>query len=60
VKLRFLKSPKGTPSPEEVNQMLGGWPGEEPNLPSWVRQWDKAVALPRGKEPAPSDWSHKN
>lgn len=60
VKLRFLKSPKGTPSPAEINQMLGGWPGAEPELPSWVSEWDKSVALPKGKEPAPSDWSHKS
>lgn len=57
VKLRFLKSPKGTPSPAEVNQMLGGWPKVEPVLPEWVLHWDKEVALPKGKEPAPSNWT---
>lgn len=56
VKLRFLKSPKGTPSPEEVNEMLGGWKGEAPKLPEWVSQWSKAASLPKGKELAPSNW----
>jgi acyl-CoA thioesterase FadM len=57
VKLRFLQSPKGTPTPAEVNERLGGWPGAEPQLPEWVRQWNTAVALPKGREPAPSDWT---
>lgn len=56
VKLRFLKSPKGTPNPEEVNAMLGGWQGEAPVLPSWIQDWNKAASLPKGKEPAPSNW----
>jgi len=56
VKLRFLKSPKGTPSPAEVNEMLGGWKGEAPKLPEWVSQWSKAASLPKGKELAPSNW----
>ena len=56
VKLRFLKSPKGTPSPAEVNEMLGGWKGEAPNLPEWVSKWSKAASLPKGKELAPSNW----
>lgn len=57
VKLRFLQSPKGTPTPTEVNERLGGWPGEEPKLPSWVTQWNTTVALPKGREQAPSDWT---
>jgi acyl-CoA thioesterase FadM len=56
VKLRFLKSPKGTPSPDEVNQMLGGWSAEIPELPTWVKNWNKESALPKGKEPAQSQW----
>lgn len=56
VKVRFLKSPKGTPSPIEVNQMLGGWPAQEPEVPTWILQWSKDAALPKGKEPAPSSW----
>jgi acyl-CoA thioesterase FadM len=56
VKLRFLKSPKGTPTPEEVNNMLGGWQDEVPALPMWVKEWNKAASLPKGKEPAPSNW----
>jgi hypothetical protein len=57
VKLRFLKSPKGTPTPIEVNEKLGGWPGVEPTLPSWVTDWNSAVALPKGRDAAPSDWA---
>lgn len=56
VKLRFLQSPKGTPIPDEVNEKLGGWPGEVPVLPKWVTDWNKGVALPKGREAAPSDW----
>ena len=56
VKLRFLKSPKGTPSPHEINELLGGWQGPELELPLWVIEWNKAVALPKGREPAQSDW----
>ncbi|NBY43970.1 MAG: thioesterase [Micrococcales bacterium] len=56
VKLRFLKSPKGTPTPAEVNLLLGGWPKDEPKLPDWVIAWNQAAALPKGKEPAPSNW----
>jgi acyl-CoA thioesterase FadM len=57
VKLRFLKSPKGTPTPTEVNAVLGGWPGPAPELPSWISDWNKAAALPKGKESAPSNWT---
>jgi hypothetical protein len=34
----------------------GGWPGGDPKLPKWVKDWAKSVALPKGKEPAPSEW----
>ncbi len=57
VKLRFLMSPKGTPNSKDVNERLGGWPGEEPVLPEWVLDWNKEVALPKGKEAAPSNWT---
>jgi acyl-CoA thioesterase FadM len=56
VKLRFLQSPKGTPTPDEVNGKLGGWPGVIPVLPKWVTEWNKGVSLPKGREAAPSDW----
>jgi acyl-CoA thioesterase FadM len=56
VKLRFLQSPKGTPTPVEVNEKFGGWPGAEPTLPKWVSDWNKSVALPKGREAAPSNW----
>jgi hypothetical protein len=28
-------------------------------LPDWIVQWNKAAALPKGKEPAQSDWLTK-
>lgn len=57
VKLRFLKTPKGTPSPAEINEMAGGWTAPVPQLPDWVIQWNKGAALPKGREPAQSDWT---
>jgi hypothetical protein len=30
-----------------------------PVLPEWVTQWNKAASLPKGKEPAQSDWLTK-
>jgi acyl-CoA thioesterase FadM len=59
VKLRFLRSPRGTPTPAEINELAGGWDAPVPVLPDWVVQWDKAAALPKGKEPAQSDWLTK-
>ena len=56
VKVRFLISPKGTPTAKETIERMGGWPAPEPKLPDWVIEWNKAAALPKGKEPAPSDW----
>lgn len=58
VKLRFLKDPKGVPSPKEVNEMLGGWDAVVPEIPEWVKRWSKDLALPKGKEPALSDWKN--
>lgn len=57
VKLRFLKSPKGTPTPEEMFEVLGKWEIPDPVLPKWVVDWDKAAGLPKGREAAPSDWA---
>ena len=56
VRLRFLKSPKGTPSPAEVLEVMGGWQGDIPALPKWVSDWEKAITLPKGREAAPSLW----
>jgi acyl-CoA thioesterase FadM len=56
VKLRFLKSPKGTPTPAEMFEVLGAWEGEPAVLPKWVIDWDTASSLPKGREAAPSDW----
>jgi acyl-CoA thioesterase FadM len=59
VRLRFLKSPKGTPSPAEVLEVMGGWEGEIPSLPSWVSDWEKAITLPKGREASPSLWPER-
>lgn len=53
---RFLKRSWGILTPKEVMDGSGGWPGEAPVLPEWVKNWADAVQLPKGKEPAPSDW----
>ena len=59
VRLRFLKSPKGTPSPAEVIEVCGGWNDELPVLPDWVSNWENEVALPKGREAAPSLWPNR-
>ena len=53
---RFLKRSWGTVTPDEVMHAHGGWPGGDPKLPKWVKDWAESVALPKGKEPAPSEW----
>ncbi len=53
---RFLKRSWGVLTPDEVMEGSGGWPGEQPKVPKWVMDWAKNVALPKTKEPAPSDW----
>jgi acyl-CoA thioesterase FadM len=58
-RLRFLKNPKGTPTPDEVLEVFGGWQGPVPKLPDWVLAWDKSVALPKGREAAPSEWNQR-
>jgi acyl-CoA thioesterase FadM len=56
VKLRWLKRPRGIVTPQEVIEASGGWPGAHPILPDWVVRWNKDSVLPKGKEPAPSNW----
>lgn len=56
VRLRFLKSPKGIPTPEEVLEVMGGWHAPRPELPSWIQDWEQSVALPKGREDSPSIW----
>lgn len=53
---RFLKRSWGILTPQEVMDGSGGWPGEPPVVPSWIKTWAKDVQLPKGKEPAPSNW----
>lgn len=57
VKLRWLINPRGILSPEQVLDATGGWVGEKPALPEWIKNWDEAAKLPKGKEPAPSEWN---
>lgn len=52
---RFLKRSWGIVTPDEVMHERG-WPGADPVLPAWVEKWAKSVALPKGKESAPSLW----
>ena len=56
VKLRWLQNPRGIVTPQEVLEAGGGWEGKIPTLPDWVVQWNADTALPKGKEPAPSNW----
>ena len=56
VKLRWLKRPRGILTPQEVLDAAGGWTGKVPVLPAWISAWNEAAALPKGKEPAPSEW----
>jgi acyl-CoA thioesterase FadM len=56
VRVRFLKRSRGILSPQEVIDAGGGWEGESPQLPKWVKDWAESSALPKGKEPAPSTW----
>ena len=53
---RFLKRSWGTLTPQEVMDGSGDWPGGRPELPQWIKEWAAAVQLPKGKEPAPSNW----
>ena len=53
---RFLKRSWGILTPKEVMEGSGGWPGTEPVVPQEILDWAKNVQLPKGKEPAPSNW----
>jgi hypothetical protein len=33
------------------------WEGPMPILPQWVANWSASSSLPKGKEPAPSEWN---
>lgn len=58
VRIRFLKRARGILTPQEVIDGMGGWTGARPELPKWVSDWSAAIALPKGKEPAPSIWDY--
>ena len=55
VRIRFLKKSRGILTPTEVLEATP-WHGPVPVLPEWVASWSKASSLPKGREPAPSDW----
>ena len=55
VRIRFLKKSRGILTPTEVLEATP-WHGPVPVLPEWVANWSKASSLPKGREPAPSDW----
>jgi acyl-CoA thioesterase FadM len=57
VRIRYLKRERGIATPDEVLEICGGWNGEIPQIPEWVKTWDESSSLPKGKEPAPSDWN---
>ena len=56
VRVRFLKKARGILTPAEVIEKGGDWHGATPVLPEWVKRWAADSALPKGKEPAPSNW----
>jgi hypothetical protein len=56
VRIRFLKKSRGIVTPTEVLEVTNDWVGPVPVLPEWVKRWAADSALPKGKEPAPSEW----
>lgn len=56
VRVRYLVNPRGIVTPAEVIEAFGPWPKPKPELPKWVEQWGEASKLPKGKEPAESNW----
>jgi len=55
-RLRFLQSPRGIVTPEQVMEVVGR-PTDNRQVPAWVLDWAAQSALPKGKEPAPSVWN---
>ncbi|WP_296631125.1 thioesterase family protein [Rhodoluna sp.] len=56
IRIRFLKRSRGIVTPDEVLAHSHEFVGEHPVLPEWVKVWAENSSLPKGKEPAPSDW----
>jgi acyl-CoA thioesterase FadM len=56
VRVRFLKRSMGSVTPEMILADGGGWHGEIPKLDPWIVEWAKKTALPKGSEPADSNW----
>ena len=57
VRVRFLKRARGVLAPSEVIEACGGWNGDQPTLPLWIKNWADASALPKGREATPSVWN---
>ena len=55
VRIRFLKRSRGIVTPKEILEYTP-WSGPLPILPQWVANWSAASSLPKGREPAPSEW----
>ena len=55
VRIRLLKRSRGIVTPAEALAQ-GDWPQALAELPAWVAEWAKSASLPKGKEPAVSDW----
>jgi acyl-CoA thioesterase FadM len=56
VRIRFLKRSRGIVTPKEILEYTP-WNGPMPILPQWVANWSVASSLPKGREPAPSNWN---
>lgn len=55
IRVRFLKRARGILTPDEV--LAGtGWHGPRPKLPEHIGGWFAKSNLPKGREPAPSNW----
>jgi len=54
-RLRFLQRPRGIVTPEQLMEVVGR-PTDNREVPAWVLDWAAKTALPKGKEPAPSNW----
>jgi hypothetical protein len=46
----------GSVTPAMILADGGGWQGEVPVLEPWIVEWAKKAALPKGSEPADSNW----
>lgn len=57
VRIRFLVNPKGIVTPFQMLEHVGGYQGEEPQVPAWVLTAFESSKLPKLREKAPSLWA---